>query len=277
MNSKICVYDLETTGLDPKTDAIIEFGILEIDTNRVYDSDEQGFSSLVYSETVNSAVDINHITPEMYQSSDTPTLTETITRLLDFIGTNPCYLIAHNNDNFDKLFLTCALHSLGKNIPDNWIFVDSLKIARTIWPEWKRHNQKSILKKLASDKANNFNIEGLLLGSHRSLDDVRCLKKLIEYWLKDFSMEDLSRISYEYRMSIMPFGKHKGKHLETIPPDYLMWMASQGILNRDIEISRGLWKYQPQSRVLLKEILDAEVIQQMSRSQPDERELLFCD
>ena len=54
-------------------------------------------------------------------------------------------------------------------------------------------------------------------------------------------------------MEKMPFGKHKGVHLSKIPLDYIRWMKSQGILERDTEITKGLAKFQPKIKHFLTE------------------------
>ena len=99
----IFIYDLETTGLD-KVDDIIEICVLN-------NSDDTHYTTLIHSTLDNTAVHINHITRDMYQNDGVP-LKTMVTSLINFIGRDTCYLIAHNNDNFDQGFLTRAFQKV---------------------------------------------------------------------------------------------------------------------------------------------------------------------
>lgn len=238
----IFIYDLETTGLEKDDDDIIEICV-------VNHNDDTHYTTLVQSELDNSAVHINHITRDMYQEKGVP-LRTMITSLISFIGQEECYLIAHNNDNFDQRFLKRAFQKVEKTFPLQWKFIDSLKISRTLHPTWKRHNLATVVKNIKSQDENNLSNK-LVLNSHRSYDDVKCLQYVFSYWLESHSIEGLYEISVNSVMEKMPFGKHKGVHLSKIPVDYIRWMKSQGILERDTEISKGLAKFQPQINNLL--------------------------
>ena len=238
----IFIYDLETTGLEKDDDDIIEICVV----NHI---DDTHYTTLVQSELDNSAVHINHITMDMYQEKGVP-LETMVTSLINFIGHEECYLIAHNNDNFDQGFLTRAFQKVEMTVPLQWKFIDSLKISRTLHPTWKRHNLATVVKNIKSQRDNN-SLDTLVLNSHRSYDDVKCLQYVFSYWLESHSIEELHEISVNSVMKKMPFGKHKGVHLSKIPVDYIQWMKSQGILERDHEISKGLAKFQPQIKNLL--------------------------
>jgi len=238
----IFIYDLETTGLEKDDDDIIEICV-------VNHNDDTHYTTLVQSELDNSAVHINHITRDMYQEKGVP-LMSMVTSLISFIGQEECYLIAHNNDNFDQRFLKRAFQKVEKTFPLQWKFIDSLKISRTLHPTWKRHNLAAVVENIKSQDENNLSNK-LVLNSHRSYDDVKCLQYVFSYWLESHSIEGLYEISINAVMEKMPFGKHKGVHLSKIPVDYIRWMKSQGILERDHEISKGLAKFQPQIRNFL--------------------------
>ena len=233
----IFIYDLETTGLEQDNDDIIEICV-------VNHTDDTHYTTLVQSDLDNSAVHINHITRDMYQEKGVP-LMSMVTSLISFIGQEECYLIAHNNDNFDQGFLKRAFQKVEKTFPIQWKFIDSLKISRTLHPTWKRHNLAEVVKNIKSQDENCLSNK-LVLNSHRSYDDVKCLQYVFSHWLESHSIEGLFEISVNAVMEKMPFGKHKGVHLSKIPVDYIRWMKSQGILERDHEISKGLTKFQPQ-------------------------------
>mgnify|MGYP001415945847 FL=1 len=112
--------------------------------------------------------------------------------------------------------------------------------------------EESVVKNIKSQEENNT-LAHLVLNSHRSFDDVKCLQYVINHWLLSHSIIGLHEISVNAVMEKMPFGKHKGVHLSKIPLDYIRWMKSQGILERDTEITKGLAKFQPKIKHFLTE------------------------
>ena len=122
-------------------------------------------------------------------------------------------------------------------IPSQWKFIDSLKISRTLYPSWKRHNLASVVKNIKSQEENNT-LANLVLNSHRSFDDVKCLQYVINHWLLSHSIIGLHEISVNAVMVKMPFGKHKGVHLSKIPLDYIRWMKSQEFWNETKKLLR---------------------------------------
>lgn len=88
------VFDLETTGLSPETDEIIEISGIKVRNGQV-DSD---FSTLVNPgrPIPYSATNINGITDEMVRNA--PMLKEALENFLDFAGED--ILVGHNIHSF---------------------------------------------------------------------------------------------------------------------------------------------------------------------------------
>ena len=173
----------------------------------------------------------------MYQNDGVP-LKTMVTSLINFIGRDTCYLIAHNNDNFDQGFLTRAFQKVDIAVPSQWKFIDSLKISRTLYPSWKRHNLASVVKNIKSQEENNT-LAHLVLNSHRSFDDVKCLQYVINHWLLSHSIIGLHEISVNAVMVKMPFGKHKGSSIEDTIRLYSMDEIAGNSRTRH-EITKGL-------------------------------------
>ena len=207
-------YDTETTGLKPDRDRIIE--IAAYDPMR-----DKTFHTLINPECPipPDATAIHSITNEMVQKA--PPFKEVGVQFSHFCG-NDAVLIAHNNDAFDKPFLTYefARHSLSfLSCP----FIDSLKFARKYRPDLPRYSLQD-LRKYFGIPANQ---------AHRALDDVIILHKVFSEMIDDLTMEMIIEIMNEKRiLRTMPFGKHRGKPLKEIPPDYIRWLHENGALDK---------------------------------------------
>lgn len=120
LNSYVCV-DLETTGLNPKIDKIIEIGAVKVVDGKVADT----FSTLVnpgrcLEERVRCLTGISD-----EELSDAPYIEEVLPRFMEFMEEFP--LLGHNVQ-FDFSFLKKAAVNLGLKIECQAI--DTLRIAR---------------------------------------------------------------------------------------------------------------------------------------------------
>ena len=93
------VFDLETTGLSPTADEIIELSAIKVKNQKAV----QTFSTLVKpSRPIPSgATAINGITNQMVANS--PSICEAVKNFLDFIGNE--VLVGHNIHSFDLNFM----------------------------------------------------------------------------------------------------------------------------------------------------------------------------
>ena len=103
-------YDFETTGLNPFHDKIIEIAAIEFQSNIKKVENLPSFEILVDPE-VKLKPKIKEIT-NIYDSDlkNQPTIEKALEKMLLFIYNKKdkdanIYLIAHNNDGFDSLFL----------------------------------------------------------------------------------------------------------------------------------------------------------------------------
>ncbi len=132
--------DLETTGLDPDTDRIIEIGAVIFSNGEV----ERSFSTLVNSGVSISAraSRVNHITAEMLAVA--PSEGEVYSRLIDFLGDalhGKIIMCAHNA-KFDFDFLCSTLSRLGYDA--NIEYLDTLSIARKYLQGLDNYKQSTI-------------------------------------------------------------------------------------------------------------------------------------
>lgn len=160
------VFDLETTGLSPETDEIIEISGIRVRDGQVDDE----FSTLVNPgrPIPYSATDINGITDEMVR--DAPALRDALKDFLIFAGDD--ILVGHNIHSFDMKFLNAgALRELHRKIGND--YVDTLYLARSILP---------LSRFRLTDIASYFRLE--TKGAHRALQDCtmnqQCYEKMRE-------------------------------------------------------------------------------------------------
>ena len=122
--SRYVVLDLETTGLDPQYDDIIEVAAIRI----VDGAAEGSFSSLVNpGYPIDEFItDLTGITDDMLSSA--PSLDFVLPALLSFVGAD---IVVGHNVNFDINFIydSCSARSLAPFSND---FVDTMRISRSL-------------------------------------------------------------------------------------------------------------------------------------------------
>ena len=155
------VLDLETTGLSPEFDEIIEIGCLRVRELSIIDS----FQSLVHPkyEIDEYITELTGITNEMLVSA--PTLGEILPSALEFISSD---IVLGHNVNFDINFLYDASSDI-LNKPFKNDYLDTMRLSRRILPELPHHRLK--------DLVSYFNIA--TSGEHRSFCD--CESTLLCY------------------------------------------------------------------------------------------------
>ena len=148
------VFDLETTGVDPKEDSIIEISALKVRNHIVTEQ----FNQLIHPGThiPAGATKINGITDEMVKEAKR--LFEVLPDFLSFIDGE--ILVGHNIQAFDLPFLYRAAEELRLcSLPND--YVDTLFMARQCLPQIKRHR--------LIDISAYFQIS--TKGAHRALND----------------------------------------------------------------------------------------------------------
>ena len=157
------VFDLETTGIHPSVDKVVEISAIKV-TGGIVDSE---FSTLVNPEMhiPSAATAVNNITDQMVKES--PTFDIALKDFLEFAG--DYVLVGHNIQLFDLKFLyRDAVNYWGKTIGNDYI--DTLPLSKKYLPELWHH---SLL-----DLAAYYNIT--IKDAHRALGDCRMNQKVYE-------------------------------------------------------------------------------------------------
>lgn len=165
MNSYVSL-DLETTGLNPKYDKIIEIGAVKIIDGKTVDN----FSSFVSPgrKLEDRIVELTGIKES--DLKDAPLPNEIIPKLLDFIGDLP--LLGHRI-LFDYSFV--KHEAVNQKLSFDKEGVDTLKISRAC------HTELSS-KKLV-DMCSYY---GIVYNAHRALNDAEATAKLFEFLKEKF-------------------------------------------------------------------------------------------
>lgn len=166
------VFDLETTGLNPGTDSIIEIGAVKIVDGQITDT---------YSTLVNpghkippDATKINGITDAMVKNA--PKISQVLPTFMQFVGDD--VLVAHNAYNFDIKFLVVAAYDLGLEV--NNPVVDTLPLCRKLFPGFPNHKLETMARKLRMGMYN----------AHRAVDDARMTAQVFLKCLEQLNIQD---------------------------------------------------------------------------------------
>lgn len=178
--SEIIYFDFETTGLNPYHCNIIDYAFLLEEP----DSKETYIESLINPEEKfdKKITDITGIHPD--DLIEKPVIQDKVDEIYNFINSRhkqvfhkhipEVYLVAHNCDGFDKIFLMRLFENRERYpLAANWKFIDTLPLAKKLLPRLQSHSLKNI--------SQNFNIKS---GTHRALSDTVCLKEVFEVLLK---------------------------------------------------------------------------------------------
>lgn len=177
---EICVFDLETTGGNQKSDKIIEIGLVKIKNLEIVE--EKNF-------LINPEIKI----PEFIQKltnikesdvKDSPKIDDIIDEILNFMGDS--ILVAHNI-SFDVPFFNSVLRRLNRNELRNKSLCTNL-MTKYLIPDLLNSNLNYMSK--------IFNISHSK--AHRALDDARATANLLLKYLEVFIQKEISKINHLY-------------------------------------------------------------------------------
>ena len=166
--SDYVLFDLETTGISPKADEIIEISALKVRGGRVVEE----FNTLVnpLRSIPYGATKVNGITNQMVRGMQP--FAKVLPKFLDFIGDD--VLVGHNINCFDMNFMRRdAQRFLNMELTNPSI--DTLPMAKLLFPEMKH-------RKLV-DLAAHYGIE--TAGAHRALNDCYMNQQVYERMKQD--------------------------------------------------------------------------------------------
>lgn len=159
------VFDLETTGISPKTDEVVEISAVKVEHGKVTDE----FSTLVNPKRriPYGASRVNGITDDMV--AEAPFFEQVLEEFLEFI--EGFVLVGHNIARFDMNFLYRDVEKyFERSLPNDYI--DTLQMARRELPNLEHHR--------LTDLAEYYGISAE--GAHRALNDCRMNQQVLRKW-----------------------------------------------------------------------------------------------
>lgn len=182
----IVSFDVETTGLKPEFDKIVEMGAVKF----------RGTSVIAeYSSFVNPCMPIpadvsriHGITDGMV--SDAAVFADRVDSLLDFFEDS--IIVAHNA-SFDWGFLAAEMLAAGRKVPEGYRVFDTRLLAKRAFPNLGHYGLEFLSDRLSIEKGK----------SHRALDDARTCMRLFTRcvdelsFMGQFTLEELESFSIQ--------------------------------------------------------------------------------
>ena len=150
------VFDIETTGFNRESCAIIEIGAVRVQNGEI----TARFDRLIdpREKLPEKIIELTHITDDMLAGQ--PTIDAVLPEFLDFVG--DATLVAHNAD-FDMGFLEHHSHVLGRDVKNPYLC--TLQLSRALFPTLARHGLAAMAKHHGVPLENH----------HRASDDAAAL------------------------------------------------------------------------------------------------------
>lgn len=213
----ICI-DTETAGFAPPSEGsgICDIAIANVDEDfGIYWKVE----SLIDPECSisPSAMGVHHITDEMV--ADQPTLSEFMEQYK--YPLNEVNVVMGHNVQFDIRFVRPFL-------PDAFQVIDTLKLARIVWPDAENHKLQTLRYAYNLDAGN----------AHRAMGDVITTISLARLLAEEVGTDARGLLQLMHAplplATRMQFGKHKGERLGDLPMQYVRWLLDKADIDPDL-------------------------------------------
>ncbi|XP_065851678.1 exonuclease DPD1, chloroplastic/mitochondrial [Euphorbia lathyris] len=208
-NVTVIVFDIETTGFSRDNDRIIEIALQDL----------QGGENSTFQTLVNPGArsipnsHVHGITSHMVKRPGVPSMEELIPILLQYIRSRQTkggyvVLVAHNSRSFDVHFLNNEFKRYGFDIPPDWLFIDTLALAR----EWiKSQGSETPTKTSLQALCTTFKIK-FVGTAHRAMADVNALSLVFQRLSFDLKLSPVKLVEISFTASDLSDAKKKKKN-----------------------------------------------------------------
>lgn len=219
--TRFCVIDVETTGLDATKDKLCEFAMLD---SRGFAVDFLIDPGIFIPHEVSA---IHHLTNEDLEGALPHD--EALTRIERLVI--PSYVVVAHNAPFDRSFLPCL---------DGRRWLDTKRLAKHLLPNADSHSNQALRYRMGGAK---IDLRGQV--PHRAAADVIVtkfvLEKLLEMYFDDELPDDLESLlslaESPVKLPKMPLGKHRGAAISDVPSDYISWaIGPKGMVDMDSDL-----------------------------------------
>ena len=205
LSSTTVVFDLETTGFDPRVNHIIEIGAVKIENGKIIDRMD------VF---VNPGVPIPFRITQLTSIDDSMVMDakgieEVLPQFLDFA--KDAILVAHNAD-FDYHFVSTKAKAL--NLPFSAPVIDTVALSRLLLPRLSRFKLDTVAKELKIE----------LLHHHRAVDDAEATARIYLKELELLEQRGVSSLEEIDRLEVDQVGK-----VRKLPSYHIILLAKNDI------------------------------------------------
>lgn len=178
-SATILIFDTETTGYFHKNNRIVEFALRDL----------SGGKNSTLETLINPERDVpkflsavNNITTALVCRPDVPRFGDVLPLLLAYVRSRqtpgkPVIWVAHNAKTFDAPFLAQEFDRCSAQMPEDWLFVDSLRLARKLPKLPKSDENIHLLNLGALSKRYGISVEK---PAHRAMQDVTMLCQVFQ-------------------------------------------------------------------------------------------------
>jgi len=209
--SSFAVIDVETTGLNPSADVIVEVACLTMRGNE----ERESFSTLVNPgrPIPREVAAIHGITDA--DVIDAPTFAQVAPKLRALCEN--AVVVAHNA-SFDLGFLP--------QLADRPV-ICTMRLAQLVLPEAPNYKNQGLREHLGISDPRLENAS-----AHRAMADVivtslifkECLRRYLASGGADDVAALIAKLNEPRVLRSLPFGKHRGQPIDLVPTDYLEWL-----------------------------------------------------
>jgi len=202
LNDTFVVFDTETTGFYVGVDQLIEIGGVKIQNGEIIDR----FDELInpHQPLPTKIVELTCITDDMLVDKDEEE--NVLKRFLEWVGDLP--MVAHNS-KFDISFMDATMKKYGLKEFSNTV-IDTMSLARMLYPEWGNHKLSTLVKKLkvpwdeSAHHRADYDSEGTAIAFYymsRTLYD-RNIETTTDL-MNEIDIDELIKFSFPYHVTLI--------------------------------------------------------------------------
>ncbi|XP_027936303.1 exonuclease DPD1, chloroplastic/mitochondrial-like [Vigna unguiculata] len=204
----VIVFDLETTGYSRVNDRIIEIALRDLQGGH-----HSTFQTLVNPQCHVPNSHIHGIATHMVNRTDVPRMEELVPILLQYIRNREKHggyvlWVAHNARTFDAPFLIHEFIRCSREIPRNWLLLDTLPLARELIKSGTNLSSASLV---ALREFYRVEVDG---SAHRAMVDVNTLSQVLPMLTSDLklTLSSLVKKSFNFSHLMIRAKKTKNSH-----------------------------------------------------------------